>query len=81
MKALFRELTKWIFPSAEAVKLGRFPPEQRAARKLATLWAMLLVQIAMFALVTSGEIVGCPTKQLLSNASVEQLFPRLSSSN
>lgn len=45
----------------QSVRLGRllFPPKQRAARRLIILWAFLMIQMAVFALVISGERFGC----------------------
>jgi predicted nucleic acid-binding Zn ribbon protein len=84
MKAILRLLGGWLLPSDEqALQWARvvFPPDKRRERQNLILWAFLLVLIALFVLVISGEIVGCPTKQLLGNASVEQLFFELPASN
>lgn len=45
----------------QSARLGRllFPRKHRAGRRLIVLWAFLLTQVAIFALVISGERFGC----------------------
>lgn len=69
MKRVIRLVGDFLFPSEQRIlRWASGPPEKRFARQLAVQWAFLLVQIAIFGLVISSEIVGCPTKRDSCNA-------------
>lgn len=64
MNRIVRAVGYFLFPTEDRLsRWAKGPPETRFARKLAVLWALFIVQVAIFGLVISSQIVGCPTKR------------------